>query len=332
MRRRKKKKILTIFKLLVLLGLAGVPIFVFGVNLCNADSDCPTNQYCRGAEGSKACVYQSPGTAVSVTISGLKEESVVPPRGAGAEPPAPAEVVFKGMAYPNALLIISKQNQVAAAFLADGKGYFEKKLTGLIEGAYVFGIFAQDSESRESITLNFTLNTFWGARTTVSNIFIPPTISLSRTQISKGALLDIKGEVFPESEVNLLIFPGPVTKTAKADSSGKWFYGLDTGELREGTYQVKAKGFLATSQQSEFSQSLSFMVGAPLLLPPEEIPELPIYLKTDLNFDGKVNLIDFSILLYWWNGVLPGRTSADINTDSVVDIVDFSIMMYYWTG
>ena len=52
----------------------------------------------------------------------------------------------------------------------------------------------------------------------------------------------------------------------------------------------------------------------------------------DLNFDNRINLFDFSILLYWWKSTSPGNPCADINQDGKVGIVDFSIMLYYWTG
>lgn len=68
-------------------------------------------------------------------------------------------------------------------------------------------------------------------------------------------------------------------------------------------------------------------------LPPEEIPseKVPevVCLGADLNCDSKVNLIDFSILLYWWDRENP---DIDMNKDRIVDLVDFSIMMYHWTG
>ena len=58
------------------------------------------------------------------------------------------------------------------------------------------------------------------------------------------------------------------------------------------------------------------------------MPEL-IYPSPDLNKDDRVNLIDFSILLYWWGRENP---SADFNQDGLVNLTDFSIMLYYWTG
>lgn len=51
----------------------------------------------------------------------------------------------------------------------------------------------------------------------------------------------------------------------------------------------------------------------------------------DLNCDTHVNLIDLSILLYWWRSAQPG-IRADINKDGIVNLIDFSILLYWWTG
>ena len=49
----------------------------------------------------------------------------------------------------------------------------------------------------------------------------------------------------------------------------------------------------------------------------------------DLNHDGKVNLADFSIMLFYWGTSTP---LADLNGDGKVDLRDMSILLYYWTG
>ena len=51
--------------------------------------------------------------------------------------------------------------------------------------------------------------------------------------------------------------------------------------------------------------------------------------RSDLNKDGKVNLVDFSILLSFWN---TDDAIADINQDGTVNLADFSIMLFNWTG
>ncbi len=52
--------------------------------------------------------------------------------------------------------------------------------------------------------------------------------------------------------------------------------------------------------------------------------------KADLNCDGRVNLVDLSILLYNWD--IPKNIKADLNNDTRVNLVDFSILLFYWTN
>ena len=51
--------------------------------------------------------------------------------------------------------------------------------------------------------------------------------------------------------------------------------------------------------------------------------------SADLNSDGRVNLIDFSVMAYWRNrGNAP--SNLDINGDGKVDVADLSILIYCW--
>ena len=51
--------------------------------------------------------------------------------------------------------------------------------------------------------------------------------------------------------------------------------------------------------------------------------------SSDIDFSYGVDLVDFSILLYWWE---KENACTDQNQDGIVNLQDFSIMMYYWTG
>ncbi|MCX6800556.1 MAG: dockerin type I domain-containing protein, partial [Candidatus Falkowbacteria bacterium] len=53
--------------------------------------------------------------------------------------------------------------------------------------------------------------------------------------------------------------------------------------------------------------------------------------KGDTNSDNKINLIDFSIVAYWYGRSSP-PPSADLNHDGKVNLIDLSIMAYNWTG
>ena len=75
------------------------------------------------------------------------------------------------------------------------------------------------------------------------------------------------------------------------------------------------------SQCKVVGKSISFFVGT--------VGGEAVCAEADLNGDGRVNITDFSILLYHWG---TDNECADQNQNGVVDLIDFSVMMYYWTG
>jgi len=266
---------------------------------------------------------QPPESQVQISVSAQVGPPPPPPPPGGGGAPVPTKVIFEGRAYPGAFLTILKNGVVAATFFAESSGLFEKELTGLRGGTYTFGIWAEDTEGRKSVTLSFTVSILEGMTTTISGIFISPTIELNPTQVEKGDKVNIFGQVFPESQVNIFVSSKEVVKETLADKKGNWVYKLDTGPVEEGEHEARAKAFYEDGEQSPFSQTLSFLV----------LKKGALTCKgADLNFDGKVNIIDFSILLYFWGQSSPQNPCADINFDGLVNIFDFSIMMYWWIG
>lgn len=54
----------------------------------------------------------------------------------------------------------------------------------------------------------------------------------------------------------------------------------------------------------------------------------------DFNGDGRVDIVDLSIMLYYFGEntkTNPAATKFDLNGDGKVDIIDISILLYYWT-
>ena len=181
-------------------------------------------------------------------------------------------------------------------------------------------MWGKDKEGRKSITSSFTVTVSKKGSTTISGILLPPTIELEKTSLQKGKILNILGQTGSQSEVSIFINSSAkeiIKRETKARTDGKWFYAFDTTILEEGSYTVQAKSLTST-----FSQTLAFTIG--------EAGGKTGPKGADINKDGKVNLVDFSILLYNWN--IPKNTMADLNYDGKVNLVDFSIMLYYWTG
>ena len=269
-----------------------------------------------------------PGIGVTVTVPGPPPPPPPPPPGLpGPPPPPPAEyatVIFQGKASPGAYVTILRDGRVAATLTADPLANFSATLTGIPAGIWTFGIWAEDKEGRKTLTISFTVSLTARTTTTFSGIFLPPTIDLSVTKIARGEVLNIFGFTAPQAEVSVFIgSPEVIVRKTKAKGDGGWIYPLDTSIIEEGSHTARSKSVSFEGEISPFSQTLGFWVGR---------PEIAKCKGADLNFDGKINLIDFSILLYFWGKHPPlANPCADINRDGRVGLVDFSIMMYWWT-
>ena len=95
--------------------------------------------------------------------------------------------------------------------------------------------------------------------------------------------------------------------------------------LEMGEHFTKSKTAL-NGEISSFGRAVSFAVGTETV--EKEADECE---KADLSCDKRVNLVDFSIMAYWYNRPSPPK-NIDLNNDNKIDLVDFSIMAYYWTG
>ena len=202
----------------------------------------------------------------------------------------------------------------AASIRADGSAKFEVTLSKVVAGARTIGLYSTDSNGRKSININFNVAINTGATITLTDVVLPPTIDISAIQLNKGEVLRIFGQAQPQSSVNVHVqSEETITKTI-TDNTGAYAIRFDTNKLAEDEHITKS---------SPFSKVLQFIVGRGIK-----------QLKTgDLNKDGKVNIIDFSILLFWWGtNQQKGLDVADINGDKKINIIDFSIMLFQWTG
>ncbi len=253
--------------------------------------------------------------------------------GGGATYPPVAtlpEVIMAGWAYPSARVVILKDGKIEKDTRADGLSKFSSTFSGLEQGVYTFGVWSEDSEGRRSITDSSTFLVRAGTRTTLS-VFLPPTIELGKDTLGAGETLEVFGQTVTGSELEFWICPSVdegdlldeeiIKRTTTTTSNGKYVFTFDTESLPEDTYEIKVRSSFSSAGTSEFSKILYFGIGKP--------PSISFCKRADLNKDGKVNLVDFSILLHYWGTTDP---EADINFDGKIDLTDFSIMMYCWTG
>ena len=238
-------------------------------------------------------------------------------------------VVITGYAYPDSEIVSLVDGKESVKGRADRNGLYSITIDEIARGAYTFGVYAIDAKKVKSSTFS-TSFTVAGARTsTLTNINIAPTIFVTPDPVDPGQELSVSGYAIPNSEVTLENMKensaiSLKTFTASANADGFWSTTISTNGFSVGTYKIRAKSKQTSGTVfTNFSNYLLYGVGQKAVKPR----------TADLNRDGKVNLTDFSILLFWWN--TDGGTSdpsADINADTKVNLTDFSILLFNWTG
>ncbi len=243
-------------------------------------------------------------------------------------PSGDARVVITGYAFPGSTVTALVDGYVSETARATNQGEFTITIDAIARGVYTFGVYATDGAGTKSSTFSTSFSVI-GARTSnLSNIHIMPTIKVSPDPVNPGSTLTFSGYAVSNSTVSIetqqeKTSASKKTYTATSDGSGKWSVQVDTTGFAQDTWKVRAKSANATTGVStQFSNYTFYGVG-----------QKATGLNSDLNRDGKVNLVDFSILLFHWN--TDGGTSdppADINHDGKVTLTDFSIMIFNWTG
>lgn len=238
---------------------------------------------------------------------------------------ADTRVIIQGKAYPGATVNILKDGQVIGQVASDNSADFLYEMGNVTPGATTFGFWATDGRGVRSLTFTTTFQVTQNAVTTVSNVFLPPTLSLRERKVAQGGIVESFGTSAPNARVSLFVDKDTDARSvATSTSDGSWTSAFATGDLaNEAFHAVRAmfEQFGSGDQaKSGFSQSVNFYIG-------ERDVQVPG--SADLNKDGKVNLVDFSILLFHWGTSNP---TADINADTRTDLTDFSIMLFNWTG
>ncbi|MBI2120800.1 MAG: hypothetical protein HYT94_04220 [Parcubacteria group bacterium] len=238
-----------------------------------------------------------------------------------------ADVSLSGTAYPSAKIFVLKDGKEAAAVTAAADGKWGAKVLGLDRGTYTFGVYAIDAKSKKSSIISSTVSVIAGTGNTVARILLPPTLGAAKTSADPGQDFVLSGYGIPKSitEVSLSKQNGADGDSSAATttvlSNGEWTLNMSTKGLSVGGYEARARSLLFAGDTSGFGAALSLGIGQ------DAAPDPAV--RSDMNGDGKINLIDFSILLFSWGKSNP---AVDLNGNGKVDLADFSILIFYWTA
>ena len=230
-----------------------------------------------------------------------------------------------GRAYPSRTINFLLDTDSVGSVRSDGDGDFEFAIDAS-PGTATLGIWANDRDNIRSITLNNTFDVTQGAITNLNGVILPPTISLVSQNVDPGDVIVVSGQSVPNSTVELHINASELVETTRSDGAGDWRIDFNTGRIAISEHILRARtitGSPPLTTESSFSNSLQLFVGV----------DGQASQPSDLNRDGSINLIDFSILIFWWQ--TNGGSSdppADINGNGTVSLEDFSILLFNWTG
>ncbi len=240
-----------------------------------------------------------------------------------------SSVTISGSAPANSSVTILKDGTQQKAVQATGEGAFTATLTGLDRGTYTFLAFATVGDQKSSrFSSTITLNS--GTNNGISGVLLSPTIKPDADTVDIGSDVHVSGIGVPGTVVGVTARDVPaegqagVAKdySASTTASGAWEITIPSKEFKRGTYEMKAKT-VTSAASSEYGPAAYVGYG--------ESPDKQAANgnRSDINKDGKVNLVDFSILLSHWTG---SDEDADINQDGAVNLSDFSILLFNWTG
>ncbi len=285
---------------------------------------------CMGVQGAVSDDYPLSFSIAATPISNTSVTQVGEVIGSGDVPNGSmvlylAAATIAGFTAPGSTVRVLKDGVVAVNVQSGADGSFQADITGLERGTYTFTLYSIDKNQRKTVSYSSTLAVGAGTSNKITNVMLAPTMTLELEQIAVNGKVHASGEAAPNSLVELFLAPkSDITNetkrfTATTSASGLW--DLTTAAVStRGTYAVKARQLLK-SAQSDFSATVFAGVG--------EAPSGNTCARSDINGDGKVNLIDFSILLTGWG---TSEAKADLNCDGKVNLADFSILLFNWTG
>lgn len=243
-------------------------------------------------------------------------------------PPTPPDtiVVFRGLAYPSSTVTIQRGATILATVGVDAQARFDVSAGSQPAGINTYTLFAEDSSGHVGRSYSFTIAITTGTTTTISGIFLSPTIEVDQTVISPSETVTVSGSTAPSSQVTVFVSSEEeLTFQTLASAAGIYVQQVLGSDVGLGDHNARTKAVSTASEISGFSDTVAFTVTA-------ETPDLCAGRnRADLNCDGKVNLVDFSILLFYWRKPSPfANERVDLNLDDEVTLVDLSILLFNW--
>jgi len=204
-------------------------------------------------------------------------------------------VSISGRAYPGSKIVVLKDGQSVVSTTADPSANFSVRISNLSSGSYTFGVYAYDLEGRKSSMYTFPITLTGSTGTTISGVFLSPTIDTDKISVRQGENLTIFGQTAPNSQITVEINSHQkLFFQTLSGTDGVYLYNLNTAVLTKEQHLAKTKAEFSGGITPS-SRAISFSVGDQTIVNQNEN-----FVSTgDINRDSKVNLVDFSIAAFF---------------------------------
>jgi len=174
-------------------------------------------------------------------------------------------LTLEGFTSSNSQVTIKEGEVVVGTTVAGSDGSFSKSLLDQTAGLHTISVYSTDINGLATATVTSSISLTAFAETTLANIILPPTVSLSQSQITKGESLGVSGLAVPSSTITLVVANAvsgtTQTETAISSSDGSWSFSFDTSSCTaDNDYLVTVRVTTSAGYQSEASSALSFTV------------------------------------------------------------------------
>lgn len=260
----------------------------------------------------------------AVGVSAVVGEEVTVTPGGGSFGFVGTGVRFSGEAYPLASVTLLKEGQEMVSVKADASGKFYITLPEDYSASILYSLIAEDLLGERSLLINYPLVIRSGFLTHLSGVRFPPTVTTDKMEVKYGNFLSVSGYAMPNRDLDVVV-EGAVRQTFSLTSpaSGRYKIVLPMSSMPKGEY-VLSVGYPGDARVSKL---VKFTIGELDIFHPESLQNIP----GDCNSDLVIDLVDFSVLAFWYGKNNP-PSCVDTNRDGAINLIDFSILAFYWTG
>jgi hypothetical protein len=278
-----------------------------------------------------------PGCLSSISVSEV-DPIVSPPSGGGgggggyssSNSVSPilgtGRAVILGTSFPNAQVVALVDGVQKSTSTTLSNGSFSISVHNIEPGLRSFSVYAIDALKVKTASVSVSTTVNENTVTNISGIVLSPTLSADKTEVKKGGTVLLTGVTAPLQTVFIEIKSNTISKTITtlSNKTGAYSLSLDTGTLDLGSYAIKTY-CVDGNKHGPYSRSVGVVVGLKNLF------AFTCGSRADVNGDCKVNLVDFSMVAYWYKRNNP-PISVDLNGDGKISLADFSILAFNWTG